>query len=258
MFFKRLFAKRGMFEAYKMFSAGHLYLIIVSVCFIGFAVYKSIDMDRERVLKTVRRCSKILWVLEITKIIFNLCIGNAADFNSYLPLYFCSIPLYCTVLSGYSKGVLKRISDVFLVVGGIVGGVAYILSPNTTAGTYPVFHFITIQSYILHSIMIYIGILFVATGYVELKMRDMIGYSMMVVAFSVTAYTVNHFLGTNLMFVSKTFPNTAIDIVYRFNPRMYPVSITFLQAVPPFFVVFFLSKVRAYILSRKRKDALNN
>ncbi len=258
MFFRRLFSRSGEFEAYEMFSESHVFLIAACFCFILWAVHKSADMSAKEILKTVRKCSVALWGLEITKIIFNLCIGNGSNFNSYIPLYFCSITLYCSIVSGYGKGRSKRVSDVFLVVGGIVGGVAYIISPCTTAGIYPVFHFITIQSYFLHSIMIYLGILFVSSGYVLLKLKDVVGYSMLVVAFSAVAYVVNYFLGTNLMFVSETFEGTAIDIVYKFNPTLFPLSVTFLQAVPPFFVVFWLTKARQYMLNRKKQFVIHN
>ena len=237
MFFQRLFSKSGTYEAYKMFSASHFMLLIICAFFIVWALNKSLNMNKDAVLKTVRRCVAVLWILETAKIIFNLYIGNAHNPNSYIPLYFCSIPLYCGILSSYAKGKLRHWGDVFLIVGGITGGVGYMLSPCTTAGIYPVFHFITIQSYVLHSVMIYLGILFIITDYCPLKMKDIFYYSTIVICFSIAAYTINSVLGSNLMFVSETFPGTAIDIVYSFSPALFPVLITFLQAVPPFIVI---------------------
>ena len=102
--------------------------------------------------------------------------------------------------------------------------------------------------------MIYLGILFIITDYCPLKMKDIFYYSTIVICFSIAAYTVNSVLGSNLMFVSETFPGTAIDIVYSFSPALFPVLITFLQAVPPFIVIYGIIKLRNYIISKKHGE----
>ncbi len=255
MFFKRLFAKSGVYAAYKMYSPAHFMLIMICAAAIFYALYQTRAKTKDEILKTVRKCAIVLWVLEAAKIIFNLCIGNAGNLNTYIPLYFCSITLYACVFSGYCKGFLKRVGDVFLIVGGVVGGCAYILSPCTTAGTYPVFHFITIQSFLLHSIMIYLGILFVITDYAKLSFKDIYYYAPLVVTVSIIAYIINMIFGSNLMFVSQSNPGTIVDVVYKMNPKLFSFSITFWQAVPPFIVIHHLT--RLYYRIREKKNAQN-
>ena len=240
MFLEQLIARSGEYEAYKMFSQDHF--IIAFICFscIAVALYMSRNMKEKTVLKTVRIATIGLWTLEILKIAFNFYIGNARYPHTYVPLYFCSLILYAGILSSYSKGVLKRIGDVFIVVGGIVGGVAYIFTPCTTAGIYPAFHFITIQSFIHHSMMIYLGTLFVASNYLVLQKKDWVYYTSTIVCASIVAYIVNIILDSNLMFVTKTNPGTITDVVYNMSPRLYPLAITFWQAIPPFVVVYYI------------------
>lgn len=255
MFFKRLFAKSGVYTPYKMYSASHIFLIIVCAVAIIYALYQSRTKEKSDVYKTVRHLSVVLWILEIAKIIFNLCIGNAGNLNTYIPLYFCSITLYAGIFSGYCKGVLKKTGDVFLIVGGIVGGTAYILSPCTTAGIYPVFHFITIQSFLLHSIMIYLGILFIITDYTKLHARDIVYYTSIVTIVSIIAYIINKIFGSNLMFVSQSNPGTIVETVYNLNPKTFSFTITFWQAVPPFIVIYYISKL--YYRAREKRRTSN-
>lgn len=247
MVLERLFAKSGTYPSYEMFSASHFGFLLICSVLIITALRFSHNMNKKSVLKTVRICTVILWAFEISKIIFNFRVGNGDSPNNYIPLYFCSITLYCGILSSCAKGTLKRIGDVFLMIGGIVGGVAYILSPCTTAGMYPAIHFITIQSYVHHSIMIYLGILFITTNYIDLKKKDVIYYASTVVVMSIIAYIVNIFLDTNLMFVSKTYPGTIVEVVYNMSPRLFPLMMTFWQAIPPFVVIYWIVKLYKHV-----------
>lgn len=189
-------------------------------------------------MKIIRFSTALMWGLEIAKILFNLVSGNVKSLNSYIPFYFCSMPLYFGIFSGFGKGTVKRIGDVFLVVGGIVGGVMYILSPTTTAGMYPAFHFITVRSFIHHAIMVYIGLLMIITNYVSLKFCDFKIYAITVVIIFTIAHTLNAFLGTNLMFVTRTSPGTVVDIVYNISPEFFPLLMTLIHATLPFLTVY--------------------
>ncbi len=242
MIFRRLFAKSGVYPAYHMYSGMHILLLLACTACVVYALWRSRGVEKKEVPRLIRKCTAGLWGLEIAKIVFNLAIGNAANPNTYLPLYFCSLVLYCGLFSGYGKGILKHIGDVFLVVGGIVGGTAYLLSPCTTAGTYPAFHFITIQSYVHHSVMIYLGLLCIFTRYIELQKKDILYYAGFVTAASALAFGVNLVLDTNLMFVSKNNPGTAVEVLYFLNPTLFPLLITFCQAGPTFLIVRAIQK----------------
>lgn len=234
---------------YMMFSTVHY--VYIALCAVGIvlALRLSGRIGEKGVRETIRVCTLLMWFLELLKTVFCFLTGNADSPNSYLPLYFCSIPLYCGLLSGYGRGIWKRIGDVFLVVGGITGGVVYILSPCTTAGSYPALHFITLQSFIHHSIMIYLGVLMIEHRYIELNPRDIRFYALTVVTMSIIAYMVNEILDTNLMFVSQNNPGTVVELVYNM-PGWFSLNITLLQAVPPFPVIYVLVKK----LNNKKAD----
>lgn len=238
---EKFFSKSGTYPAYEMFSATHIKIMIMSIVCIVIALVLSYKTEKKEVLKTIRVYTVILWTMETAKIIFNLI--KDAKPNSFIPLYFCSIPLYAGIMSSVGKGKVKKIGDVFLAVGGIVGGIAYIISPSTTAGTYQAFHFITIQSFVHHSLMVYLGVLMLMKEYVSLKLRDWKYYTGIICVVSVIAYAVNIVLDTNLMFITRTHPGTAVDLVYKMSPELFPISMTIIQGVLPFFVVYGIAKI---------------
>ena len=150
----------------------------------------------------------------------------------------------------FGKGFVKRCGDTFLAVGSIIGGVMFLLCPNTSLPMYPFFHYITFQSFLYHSIMIYLGILVIMRGYVVLRAKDQIPYGTVVLIVGVVAYLVNSVLGTNLMFVSDNFPGTPVELVYRFTGRLFPLCMILIHIVPPFWVMYGISRL---VEKRRRK-----
>ncbi len=243
MFFKNFFSRSDQCVPYKMFSVTHLFLVIFAFLVIAFLLYKSKECNKSRVKSIIKRCTVIMWCMEIVKISFNLLQGNGGDLNTYVPLYYCSLPLYCGFGSVYGKGHIKRLCDVFMLFGGITGGIIYIIFPATTSGIYPAIHMITLQSFVHHSIMAYLGILMIKTDYVEIKVNDIKYYSIMIIATSVLAYGVNAIFGSNLMFVSSYHPESATEILYNLCPSLYTVLIVLIQAFPPYFLVYVCAKL---------------
>jgi len=114
---------------------------------------------------------------------------------------------------------------------------------------YPFFHYISLQSFLYHSIMIYLGILVLMRGYVVLSVRDQIPYGTVVLVVGVLAYILNSILGTNLMFVSDNFPGTPVELVYRFTGKLFPVCMLLIHIVPPFWLMYGISRC----IEKKRK-----
>ena len=148
------FAKPGEYEATGLYTIGHLILFVLTIIGIIIAINFTKNKKENEVKKIIQIVTIFIWILEIIKIIFNLAIGNANQPNTYIPLYFCSLILYAGILSGFCKGKLKRTGDVFIATGGLVAGIVFIACPATSLSSYPVFHYISLQSFILHGSMI--------------------------------------------------------------------------------------------------------
>ena len=244
------FAKPNEFEACGMFSIGHLILFISTILLISVALYFSRNMNKEQIKKTIKCITIVMWVLEIIKIIFNIIIGNISNPNTYIPLYFCSLILYAGILSSFCKGKLKRVGDVFLSTGGIIAGICFLVYPSTSITIYPIFHYISLQSFILHGAMIYLGILMNIKNYIDLEMKDIKYYFILIVIISVIAYIFNLVFDSNLMFISKNFPGTIIELIYNNTGILFPFVMILIQATLPFLVIYFIKNI---ILKQKNK-----
>lgn len=132
--------------------------------------------SKEEVKDIIKKCTIIIWIFEVLIITFKLITGDVRDLNNYVPLYYCSMLLYAGLLSSFGKGKLERTGNVFLAVGGIVGGFIFIIFPTTSLPVYPMLHLVSIHSFIFHGIMLYLGLLVNTTNYIELNKRYNILY----------------------------------------------------------------------------------
>ena len=172
-----------------------------------------------------------------------MAIGNGNNINTYIPLYYCSILLYAGIFSSIGKGTLKRIGDVFLATGGIIGGIIFLILPTTSITTYPAFHYLSLQSFIYHGAMIYLGIIINKSKYIELKMNDIVYYGSLVGIMCLVAFVFNNIFDSNLMFISKDFPNNPITILYKLTGKFFPLIVSLIQIAPPFYTVMGLKKI---------------
>jgi len=221
-----------------MFSIEHFILLAITLACVAITLKHTKNMEKNKVKKLIRKITIFLWILEIIKIIFNIKNYGYNEVNKYVPLYFCSLILYAGIFSGYCKGLFKKMGDVFLSTGGIIAGLIFLVYPLTSLTSYPIFHYISIQSFILHGIMLYIGLLMLVTKYTTIEKRDIIYYSAIIVIISGIAYIVNLKFGSNLMFISQNYPGTYIEIIYNNTGRFFTLFMTIAQATMPFYIVY--------------------
>ena len=237
-----LFSKLGEREASGIFSLGHFVLFGLSVVGICIALKLTKNKTKDDVKEIIKKSTLFLWILEFIKIGFNLVTGNADNPNTYIPLYFCSLTLYAGLLSAFGKGTLKRVGDVFFATGGIVAGTSFMIFPITSLTNYPAFHFISIQSFVLHATMVVVGFIINRAEYIEYDNRDFKYFFGIITVCTVLAYIVNLKLGTNLMFISQNFPGTLIEPIYNSTGKLFPLVMFLPQATLPFFIITYLNK----------------
>ena len=204
-----MFSNMGEYEPCGIFTIGHFILILITVIGIIIALKKTVNKNKEQVYKIIKYTTIIAYILEVVKIIFNIKQNSFKAVNTYLPLYYCSILLYAGVLSSFTKGALKRVGDVCLATGSIVGGIVFMIYPSTSLPIYPAFHILSIHSFLFHGAMVYLGILINKTRYIELKKSDIKYFASLVLCMSILALIVNKLFDGNLMFISNNFPRYA-------------------------------------------------
>jgi hypothetical protein len=247
------FCKAGEYEACGLFSYEHFVLIGFTILGIIIALKKTIHNTHQEVRKIIKFITVITIIVELIRIVFNIYIGNIRNINEYFPLYYCSSFVYAGIMSSWCKGKIKRVGDVFLATGAIIGGAVFIILPVTSLTTYPAFHFLSIQSFIYHGAMIYIGLLVNFTHYIEIELKDIGYFSTLIGILCIASIIVNNIFDSNLMFISKDFVGTPISILYNllgigFTPVMIVGQLTL-----PFLVIWGIIKIKQIFSENAKK-----
>lgn len=242
----------GKNEPCGIFTKGHFILIAITILGIIIAIKCSNKKNKEEVYRIIKYTTIITWILEIIRIIYTISQNSLRAVNTYLPLYFCSILLYAGLLSSFGKNKMKRIGDVTLATGGIIGGIVFIIYPSTSLPWYPAFHVLSIHSFLFHGTMIYLGILINKTHYIELKKEDIKYFSILVGTMSIFALIINNIFDANLMFISKKFSVIILETLYDLTKGgiIYTLIMIIGQTTLPFYVSYYAVK----IINNKTKD----
>ena len=185
----------------------------------------------------IKRCTRVMWILELIMISFKISTGGKRNLNNYVPLYYCSLLLYAGLLSSFAKGKLKRIGDVFLATGGIIGGIVFMILPTTSLPAYPMLHIVSLHSFLYHGTMVYLGLLINITHYIELHLSDIKYYATLVGIVCILAYIINKIFDSNLMFISKNFQGTPLEILYNITGPFFTIIMSVAQMTLPFYIV---------------------
>lgn len=235
------FAKLGIYKACGLYNYKHFLSIILIGIILYISIKKTKINNKNDITKIIKYLTIIVWILEIIKIVFNIYIGNINNVNTYVPLYFCSILLYAGILSGFTKGKLKKTGDVFLATGGLFAGICFLISPGTSLGIYPLFHFISFQSLFYHAVMIYLGIIIAKYNYINVKLSDLKYYALLIFIICFLAYIVNINFNGNLMFISSGFE--LFNIFENLFGQYYCIMMIIGQMTIPFFFGLLINKI---------------
>jgi len=247
------FSKPGEYEPCGIFTLGHLKLIILTAICITMALKNTVTKSKNEIKNIIKKCTITMWIFEVIIIAFKLCTGDIRNVNNYVPLYYCSLLLYAGLLSSFGKNKLERTGNVFLATGGIIGGVVFMILPTTSLPSYPMFHLVSIHSYIFHGVMVYLGLLINLTQYIEIEKNDIKYYASLVGCVCILAFIVNNIFDSNLMFISKNFQGTPIEIIYKYTGRLFTLVMSVGQMTLPFYCVYEVIKIRK---EAKRKEML--
>lgn len=203
-----------------VFSRTHL--IVMAVCFllVWTAVVLTRRMQERTLVRLTRVIAVLITVLEGGKIAYCFIHGQYG-LNQWLPLWFCSLFLYCAWCAGFGKGKIRRAGRLFLVGGGIIAGASFLIMPSTSVANYPMWHYLSCYSMLFHSLMHYLGLMYLVTGVQKLTVRDFSLYALFVGVFCVLGIVVNHYSGCNLMFMREPY-NLPIPFLHTLAASCQP------------------------------------
>ena len=233
-----------------VFTPTHFVAIAVYYALIAVALVFSRKLKKRATEWTVFGIAIAVTVMEIIKIAIRLYKGENGD--AWIPLYFSSLFLYAIWLSLFKNKIVKAMGCTFLAFGGTVAGSLFVLYPSTSLALYPIWHPGSLHSLIYHWLMMYVGILTLMKRY-RPRAWHFVLYFGFVAVLSLAAALINHFLGTNLMFLSNPFGLSFLQKLVEFSPVLYALVAFVAQGVVLFWVMYGLT-IPFYIKQEKRNQ----
>ena len=241
-----------------LFGKGHFLLLIASLFLLAGALYLSRRLTEAGVRRVVRLVTLCLWVLELFKIVFVLFRVGSRNPNDFVPLYYCSLILYAGLFSSLGKGRWRHAGDCFVATAGLVGGAVFLLFPTSTLLQYPALHVLSIHSFLLHTLMVYLGVLLLMRGVFRPVLGDIVYPAAFITLTSALALACNAAwdaaLGkpiANLMFLSKNTPGTPLELIWELTGSFYTPFMWLAQAFLPFLAVYVPYRLYAKHMARR-------
>ena len=129
----------------------------------------------------------------------------------------------------------------------------FLLFPTTALLRYPALHAISLHSFLLHGLMVYLGLLLLLRGTYRVLLRDVKYVAALVslmcavaLAFNLIYDRVSGVSVANLMFLSKDFPGTPLSPLYHALGVFYTPVMWLVQAFLPFLLVYAANKLMTY------------
>lgn len=251
--FKQFWAPRDVYQPCGMFTSRHMVLLIISIIILSALIYFSRGLNKCKVNKVTKILAVIMTILEFIKIIFNFYRGYTW-INTWIPISFCSIFIYALWLSGYGKNKFREIGEIFIAGVSIIAGATYILFPSTSLTVYPIWHYLCIYSMLFHTLMIYMGILYLFKLDIKVNRCGFNKFASIYCFFAIIAIYINTFHGSNLMLLKKPFkiPIPFLHELFSSAPWLYTIVVFLVYLYVPYYITFYLLK----FINRKKKDEL--
>ena len=152
-------APRKVYNPCGMFTYGHIVLLVIAMLILSILLLNSRKITKSQIKNLTKVLSVFITILEAIKIYFNFYYGYTW-INAWFPMSYCSLFIYALWLSGYGKGKYKKMGEVFIAGVAIVAGGTYLLIPSTSLTMYPMWHYLCMYSMLFHTLMVYMGILY--------------------------------------------------------------------------------------------------
>ena len=238
------FSLPGAYAPAGLFTPVHFMLLCATAFAVVLALWLTRHLESNQVRRVVFGVTLVLWVLEACKLFFVLVVTRSRNPNEYMPLYYCSLTLPAGLMSTLGRGRVHLTGDAFLATGGLVGGLVFLLFPTTSLLRYPALHFISLHSFLLHGLMVYLGLLLLLRGTYRVCLCDVKYVAGLVsvmctlaLAFNLCYDRVSGTQVANLMFLSKDFPGTPLSPIYHVLGVFYTPVVWLAQAFLPFLLV---------------------
>lgn len=240
-----MFRSEGYAAPAGLFTLSHLGLVIFfgALAILFYVLTK--NWTKDKVMRFFKVYSLVMVGLELFKITWNIgTYGVTAEsLNRFIPLYYCSIFLYAFVLIAFTKGKFARAAYSWIMYGGLVSGLAFLIYPSSSLLFYPFYHFLSLHSILFHTSIILVAFLILRHELYTPNIKDFWYFIIFSLIFMIPAVILNKILGTNLMFFEEPLAIKPFEIINNWSVVFFQILIFILQLFAPILgthLVFYL------------------
>lgn len=222
---------------YRLFGIEHIAIIVLVIFLIIISVYLYNRLSNRDKIKHMLGIASICLI--IVRIIYCLCIDRMSVYE--LPLHLCSIAGILSCINACSR---KKLINGALFCVFLPGLISAIIFPN--GNMYPVFSFITIQSFLFHGITI----IYIIFEYIDeenfMFSRNSISSICTLLCIVPVVAMLNKVLNTNYLFLRWPSMGSPLELIYKGNYGLYLIkySVIVLFIIMIFDLSLFLLKNR--------------
>lgn len=153
-----------------IYLAGTLILITILLILFRKATKKQVKVYLivAAIAMTSLEVAKVTW-----ESIWDVQTGRGFNVEGILPLYTCSMFMYCAIAAVLTKGKAQRYPLAWLSTIGIVGGMSNVLFIQGLKW-YPFWTFGAMHSMTYHAVMVFTGLFIITTGYFKVEWKDIL------------------------------------------------------------------------------------
>ncbi len=151
-----------------------------------------------------------------------------------LPLHLCTLSVYLYFIHMLRPG---PVLGQFIYAFSLPGAAFALVFPDWA--DYPLFHFVTFSSFLLHFFLLLYPITALALDEIRINIRRFPGSLALMLSFALPIWALNKLLGTNYMFLNWPPPGTPLELFAPLGPSGYLIG-----SIPLATAVWFLLYMR--------------
>lgn len=202
-------------SAFEQFDRIHLAAILVVALSLFVAIHGVIRLPQPTIGRILKITAVLLPFIELARVVWLISTGETAWYK-LLPLHLCGTQVVFIPLAVFTNG--QAVKE-FVYATSLLGGITAILFPAGIAGTYPFFHFQTLQTIALHSILIFVPLVMVLGQGFRPQFSNFFRVLGILVFVALVAGTVDVLFGENYMFLLEPPPGTPLVPLFHRSGR---------------------------------------
>ena len=211
-------------DAFQSFGREHL-LAMIAIFLILFFSLRILKRRKKKTVSIVIKIAAVLVpIVEFTHTYWLYLCGET-ELIRLLPLHLCAMQSFFIPLAVFTN---KSCFKEFLFCTSILGGIFAIVFPVGVAGSYPIFHYQSIQTLVLHSLLIFVP---TAMIYCQGFVPRIENFSKVLLIFLTVASgtaVIDFLYDQNYMFLNYPPEGTPLELIYHTFGRSAYLGVTLL------------------------------